>query len=126
MIYLFLMISCVIFIELFIFFDLKNDAMKLVTQSREAMSVVMSSKLHDDSKEAFMRQASIETLKGTFMFAMKFLLITVVLYAIYWLLITMVPDLRVPILESFVSPTVIIGVTVAAMSYAWLRNVILK
>ncbi len=120
------MISCVIFIELFIFLDLKNDAMRLVTQSRKAMSVVMSSKLDDDAKEAFLRQASIEMFKATFVLAMKFLVITVVLYAMYWLLVTIAPDLRVPILESFVSPVVIIGVTVVAMSYAWVRNVVRK
>ncbi len=126
MIYVFLIISCIVFSELFIFLNLKNEAMELVTRSREAMAVVMSSKLDDDAKETMTRQASIDIFKATFKFVLKFLLIVIVLYAMYWLFITIVPELRVEILESFVSPLVIIGLTVAAMSYVWVRNAVLK
>ena len=126
MINVFLVISCIVFIELFIFLDLEKEAIGIITRSREAMSVVMSSELDDDAKEAFMRHASIDMFKATFMFVIKFLLIAVVLYAMYWLLVSIAPDLRDPILESFVSPIVIIGVTFAGISYAWVRNVVLK
>jgi len=126
MIYLFLLVSCVIFIELFIYLDLNKEAMTIITRSRDAMGVVMSSDLDDDAKEAFMRRASVEMFKATFTFAIKFLFIVVVLYAIYWLLINVFPDLRDPVLESLVSPVVIVGMTFAAMSYVWVRNVIRK
>lgn len=126
MIYVFLTISCVVFIELFIFLDLKEEAVQLVTRSREAMSVMKSSTLADDAKELFVRQASIEMFRITFKFAVKLLLLAVVLYAIYWLMITIVPGLRAPILESLVSPIALIGVTIGAVSYSWVRSVILK
>ena len=126
MIYVFFVISCIVFIELFIFLNLQTEAAKIITRSREAMGVVISSELDDDAKEAFMRRAAIEMFKATFIFAIKFLLIVVVLYAMYWLLVRIFPELRYPILESLVSPIIIIGVTFAAMSYAWVRNVIIK
>jgi len=124
--YAFLLVSCVVFIELFIALDLRQQAADLIARSREAMSVVMSSTLDDEAKEAAVRRASVDIFKATFVFAFKFLIIVIVLYAIFWLLVTLIPDLKSPILESFVSPLVIIGLTVAAMSYAWVRNAVLK
>ena len=126
MIYVFLVVSCIVFVELFIFLDLKTDAAKIVKRSHKSIGVAISSELDDDEKEDFMRKASIQMFMGTFILTIKFLLIAVVLFAMYWLMISFVPDLRDPILNSFVSPIVIIGVTAAAMSYAWVRNVILK
>ena len=126
MTYVFLVISCIVFIELFIFFDLKSEATKLVTRSREATGVMMSSKLDDDAKEAMIRQASVDIFKATFVLAIKFLLIVMVLYGMYWLFITIVPALRAEILDSFVSPLVIVGMTIVAMSYVWVRNAVLK
>ena len=51
MIYVYLFFSCVVFIELFISLDLKKEAFGIVTRSREAMNVAMSSELDDDAKE---------------------------------------------------------------------------
>ena len=126
MIYVYLLVSCIVFIELFILFDVKKEAMGIVTLSREVMGILMSSGLDDDAKEAFMRRASIDTFKATLIISLKFLLIILMLYAMYWIMVYAFPMLRDPILDSFVSPLVIIGLTAAAMVYVWARNVVIK
>jgi uncharacterized membrane protein (DUF485 family) len=78
----------------------------------------------DDEKEVFMRQASLESFKATFRFALKFLLAGGVLYVLYRLTITFFPHLKEPLLESFVSPLALVGVTLAVMVYAWARKTI--
>ena len=103
-----------------------SEAMGFVARSRAAMRVVMSAELDDDEKEALVRRASLEMFKATFLFSLKFLLIVVVLYTMYWLIVTVFPELRDPILGSIVSPIVIIVLTLAAAAYVWARNVLLK
>ncbi len=126
MIYVFYFVSCIAFIELFIFLDLKKEAMSIVTRSREAVSIVMASELDDDTKEVFIRRASVAMFKTTFVLVIKLLLIIVVLYAMYLLVLAVFPELTDSILEGFVSPIVIIECTFAAIGYAWTRNVVFK
>lgn len=126
MIYVFLLASCIVFIELFIVLDLKKEAMDMVARSHAAMRVMMSAEYDDDEKETLVRRASINMLKATFFFSLKFLLVVMALYTMYWLTVTVFPELREPILRSIVSPIVIIGLTLAAAAYVWARNVLLK
>jgi cytochrome c biogenesis protein CcdA len=87
---------------------------------------VMSSEMGDDEKEAFMRRAALKMLIATILFVAKFLLIVLALSAVYWLSVTVFPELQEPIMESFVSPTIIVGLTLLAIAYVWARNVIFK
>ena len=68
MIYVFLLASCIVFIELFIVLDLKKEAMDMVARSHAAMRVMMSAEYDDDEKETLVRRASINMLKATFFF----------------------------------------------------------
>jgi len=90
------------------------------------MKVLTSSDLDDDDKEAFMRRASLEMFKCTFLFFGKFLAIIAVLFAIYWATILALPGLRTPINDSFLSPIVLVALTVLATVYVWARNVVLR
>lgn len=126
MIYAYLLVSCVVFVELFIFLDLKNEATAILSRSREAIGVVMSRELDDAAKESFMRRASVDMFKATLVFSLKLILVVVALYAIYWLVVGAFPPLRDRILQSFVSPLVIIALTLAALVYVWARDVVLK
>lgn len=126
MIYIYLATSCIAFIELFIWLDTKREAVSLLAQSRDAMSVVMSSDLGDEEKEVLVRRASVELFKCTFLFLGKFLAIVAVLYFIYLATVVAFPDLRIPIQESFVSPIVLVGLTLLATVYVWVRNVVLR
>jgi hypothetical protein len=82
--------------------------------------------MSDDEKEAFMRRESLAMLKATAMFALKFLGIFAVLYAIFLGAVAVIPDLERPLLDSFVSPPIIVILTIATVLYAWARNAVLK
>ena len=126
MIYVFLLASCIVFIELFIVLDLRREATSIVTRSHAGMRVLTSADLDDDEKEALVRRASVDLFKATLLFSLKFLMIALALYIMFWLAVALFPDLRNPILESIASPTIIIGLTLAAAAYVWARNVLLK
>ena len=126
MIYVFLLATCIVFIELFFVLDLRRETKDIVARSRAAVQIVMSAELDDDRKETLVRRASIEMFKVTFLFSLKFLLIALALYSMYWLVVMVFPELRDPILGSIVSPIVIIGLTLVAAAYVWARNVLLK
>ena len=126
MIYLYLFASCIAFIELFILLDLKNEAVGIIARSRQAMGVVKSDDLDYREKEIALRRSCVQMIKVTLMFTTKFLFIVAVLYAMYWLMIVIFPELGESMLNSFVSPTVIVGSIVAAAGYAWVRNVLFR
>jgi hypothetical protein len=126
MTYLYLVVSCIVFIELFIALKIKRQAHNLISESRETMGVMMSPEIGDDEKEAFMRRAALKMLIATILFAGKFLLIVLALSTVFWLSVTIFPELQEPIMESFVSPAIIVGLTVLAVAYAWARNVVFK
>ena len=126
MLYAYLAISCIAFIELFIALRIQQDAAVLIARSRDAMSVITSRDLDDDQKEAYTRKASVEMFKLTGLFVVKFLAIAVALFVIYWVTVSTFPDLRAPILASFVSPLFLLGLTVLAIIYVWVRSVLLR
>ena len=126
MIYGLLLLFCVVFLELFLLLDLRKGATAIVARSREAVRVMVAKDMSDDDKEAFMRSASLAMLKTTATFTLKLLGIFAVLYAIFLGAIALVPDLERPLLDSFVSPPIILMLTIATVLYAWVRNAILK
>lgn len=126
MIYALLFLFCVVFLELFLLLDLRKEAIAIVARSREAVRVMVAKDMSDDDKEAFMRRESLAMLKATAMFALKFLGIFAVLYAIFLGAVAVIPDLERPLLDSFVSPPIIVMLTIATVLYAWARNAVLK
>lgn len=126
MIYVPLVLFCVAFLELFIFFDIRKSAVEIITRSQESVRVLMSSEMGDDEKEAFMRRGSVELFKATGLFSFKFFLIFATLYLMYLLLITIFPSLGDTLINSFLSPSVIVILTIVTMCYAWARNAVLK
>ena len=73
-----------------------------------------------------MRRGSADIFKATLRFALKFLAIGVVLYLLFLLTVTLLPDLKQPMLESLYSPVVIVVLTVGTMCYAWVRRAIVS
>jgi hypothetical protein len=126
MIYALLFLFCVVFLELFLLLDLRKEAIAIVARSREAVRVMVAKDMSDDDKEAFMRRESLAMLKATAMFTLKFLGIFAVLYAIFLGAVAVIPDLERPLLDSFVSPPIIVILTIATVLYAWARNAVLK
>jgi len=126
MIYLVLFPFCIILFELFALLKTSRDATAIITRSREAMRVLMSSELGDDDKEVLMRRGSADIFKATLRFALKFLSIGVVLYLLFLLTVTLFPDLKQAMFESLYSPVVIAILTLGTLCYAWLRKAVLS
>jgi hypothetical protein len=126
MTYAVLLVLCIVFLELFLFFRLRDDVMTIFRRSREALRVFMAKDLDDSEKETFMRRESVLMLKAAGSFTAKFAIIFGVLYLVYLLAVSAFPDLRDEILDSLVSPAVIVILTVATLCYAWARNAIRK
>lgn len=126
MLYVYLAVSCIAFIELFIALNILRDSRSLISGSHEAVKVVMSPDLDDEEKEVFMRRASVEMFKSTGLFLGKFLVIAGVLFVVYFATVSVLPNLRPQILASLVSPVFLAGLTAFAFVYVWARNVVLK
>ncbi|MGH8185341.1 MAG: hypothetical protein ACREUC_02160 [Steroidobacteraceae bacterium] len=126
MIYALLFLLCVVFLELFRLLDLRKEAIAIVARSREAARVMVAKDISDDDKEAFMRRASLATLRTTATFTLKLLGIFAVLCAIFLGAVTLIPDLERPLLDSLVSPPIILTLTIATVLYAGVRNAVLK
>jgi hypothetical protein len=124
--YALLFLFCVVFLELFLLLDLRKEAVAIVARSREAVRVVVAKGMSDDEKEAFMRRESLAMLKATAMLTLKLLGICAVLYAMFLGTVAVMPDLERPLLDSFVSPPIIVMMTIATVLYAWARNAVLK
>lgn len=126
MIYAVLLVISFLFIEFFVLLRMRETALSIVTLSHRAMGVVFSKELSDAQKEVMIRQASFEMLKTTFKFVIKFMSIVLGLYLAYLLLAKILPFSEAAFVESIYSVKVIILVTLVAMTYVWLRNVIIQ
>jgi len=73
-----------------------------------------------------MRRESLAMFKATAMLMLKLLAISAALYAIFLGIVAVMPDLERSLLDSFVSPPIIVMMTIATAAYAWTRNAILK
>jgi hypothetical protein len=120
-----LFLSVVLF-ELFLLLKMGANAKAILTSSQEAMRVLASRDLADEQKETFMRRGSLQILKATLGLAAKFLLACAILFALFELIVTIFPTLRQPLIDSLVSPTVIVILTVAVVAYAWVRKAALR
>jgi hypothetical protein len=126
MIYGPLLFMSVVLFELFLRLKMGENAKTILASSQEAMRVLAASDLADEEKELFMRRGSVEILKATLLLAAKLVLAGAILFALFELIVMMFPALRQPLLDSFVSPSVIAILTVAVIGYAWLRKAALR
>jgi len=125
MTYVSLLLFSIVLFELFALLGIGKDAMAIIARSQEAMRILRSPAIGDDEKETHMRRGSAEIFKATLRFTAKFVLIGAVLYLLFVLIVAVRPDLETPILESLVSPVVIVLLTAVTMCYAWARKALL-
>jgi len=124
MIYIPLLMFCIVFFELFMLLRLGKDALAIISRSLEGMRMLASAELDDDDKEILVLRMSREILKATLWFASKFVVISLVLYLLFRLTVALFPGLEPKLLEGFVSPIVILVLTVATVCYARMHKVV--
>ena len=126
MIYLALSLFGILFLELFQLLRVVYTGKSIISIAHESVRVLRSSDYDDDAKEKYARQSSLALFRCTGLIALKFIAISVALYALYLLLVTIEPDLRDRLLASFVSFRFIVLMTIGVAAYAWVRNALIK
>jgi hypothetical protein len=126
MIYVFLLIMCVVFIELFLFLDVSKQLGSTISLSKEALDVLKSSTIEDEEKEVIIRRKSLSIFKVTLFFTSKFLLIFFILYVIYLLSIHWFFVSEKEFAEKIFSLQILLSMTIVSMLYIFIRNVIKK
>jgi len=126
MVYAFLIFSSIAFIELFIQFNLRGQLGSIMTISREAVNVLISSTMEDDEKEIVIRRSSLVLFKATFAIISRFSCILVIMYTSYIIMVNSVPEIEEHLLKSLYSIRDLILLTVFTICYVLIRNVIRK
>jgi len=124
MMYLVLLASSIIFVELFIAFKILKDAQAVMSLSLESVNTMKSSNMSDREKEAFMRKNSVIMLVTTLKFIAKFFAIFGIIYSLILIVFNLYPHLSEPIIDSFTSLVPMLILTLVTMVYVWGRNVI--
>ena len=126
MIYVALLLLSVLFIELFVLFDINGTVRSVLRISRDAYSVMMSSDLGDDEKERFVRRSALDMFKITLVFLVKITFILLALYGLYILLSSVLPLSEDRLIEVSFLPQTIIALILLSFLYIRLRSVIIR
>ncbi len=124
MTYFLLFLICIIFIELFIILNLREQVSKLMGLSKEAMSIIRSKSLDEEQKEKQIRKKALETFMLTVLSTLKFLLIFLALFVFQRVVFIVSPTVGQTIMEKIVSVETIVLLTFFSIFYVWIRNVI--
>ena len=126
MIYLFLIVSTIVFVEIFIATNILSSAHSISAASRRAISTFRSPEMSDDEKEIIIVGMSKDIAIATFVFSAKFILILLFLYGLYIAAVQLSLITQDEFLDSMQSLRTIIALTVLAVVYIQVRNVVLK
>lgn len=119
-----LFLMSIIFVELFVAFDLQGRITSALALSRDALKILTSSTVKDEEKEVLIRRIALQMFKMVAVFTTQFLLIVIVLYVVYILVIRVTPFSKEAFLEAMASASTLGLLTVATLLYIWIRNVI--
>lgn len=126
MIYLFLVFTSVLFVELVLGLKLVTAANGIFQQSFGSISIMRDDKLSDLEKEKLIQQTAAAIFKTTCMFILKLVALFAVLYVVYFLFVFLLPDMESRVMEALVSVWDLVLMTLIALCYVWGRNVIRK
>ena len=115
----------VVFFEVARALDLGREVQGIRNGAQGAIRMLASG-ASDDEKEAAMRRASLRVLAATGLLSLKFLAIGAVLFALFALIVTVMPGQRQELIDSLSSPAGIVIVTVGTLVYAGARHVAVK
>jgi hypothetical protein len=126
MIYISLVLLSVLFIELFILFDINDTARSVLRISRDAYSIMQSSELDDGEKERYIRGSALDMFKITLVFLVKIILILLALYVLFIILSSVFSLSEVRLMEASLLPQTIIALILLGFLYIRLRSVIIR
>jgi hypothetical protein len=121
-----LTLSCIIFIEAFLFLELGNQARGILAGARDALRILNDAERSDDEKEAYARRAARSMLTMTAWVALKLAAIASVLCVFLLGAVAISPQSEADLIAAMASPAVIVYLTLTAVCYVWTRNAILR
>lgn len=124
MTYLILLVSAIIFVELFLWFKIIKDAREVFKLSSKSIETMKSKTMKDKEKEDFMRKNSLIMLLTTLKFITKFITIFAIIYIVVMILLTFFPHLTSSVTTGFTSLVPMAILTLVTLMYVWGRNVI--
>jgi hypothetical protein len=121
-----LTLSCVVFIESFLFLELGKQARGILASARDALRTMTDAQRSDEEKELCTRRAALAILTMTGAAVLKLAAIAAVLAALFWGFVLISPESEADLTAALVSPAVIASLTLAGVCYVWARNAILR
>lgn len=126
MVYILIYLLCILFIELFILFDINSNIKSVLHLSREAFKIIVSKELTDEEKEKLVRNSSLEIFKTTLLFITKVMLVFLVLFVVYKVLLISFSLSEDRFIEVSFFLHTIVSLTVMGVLYSWLRSVVIR
>jgi uncharacterized protein YqhQ len=126
MIYFALLLLSVLFIELFVLFDINDTVRSVLRISQDAYSVMRSPELDENEKERCIRRSALDMFKITLVFLVKFTFILLALYALYIILSSVFSLSEDRLIEASFLPQTIIALILLGFLYIRLRSVIIR
>ncbi len=125
MVYVFFIAISILFIECFVFFKITHHVSSMMDIVKEAANVFLSS-ADDNKKEEIIKRSSVKLFIETFYLIIRFLLISIFIFGLYYLIITISPQDKTEIINGLSSYTILAGLTIFSFIYISIRNVIKK
>ncbi|HEX5048167.1 MAG TPA: hypothetical protein VFX89_13695 [Gammaproteobacteria bacterium] len=121
-----LLLSCIVFIEAFLFLELGKQAGGILSRARDAMRVLADANRSDEEKESWARRNSGLILAMTASMAVKLAAMAAAVFAVLAGAVLISPQSEAGLSAALTSPTVIALMTLIAACYLWTRNAILR
>jgi len=126
MIYFALLLLSILFIELFILFDINDTVRSVLRISRDAYSVMRSPELDENQKERFIRRSALDMFRITLVFLVKITFILLALYVLYVILSSVFSLSEDRLIAASFLPQTIIALILLGFLYIRLRSVIIR
>ena len=126
MIYFALLLLSVLFIELFVLFDINDTVRSVLRISRDAYSVMRSPELDENQKERFIRRSALDMFRITLVFLVKITFILLALYVLYIILSSVFSLSEDRLIAASFLPQTIIALILLGFLYIRLRSVIIR
>ena len=121
-----LALSCVIFVEAFLFLELGKQARGILATTQVTLAILADGQRSDEEKESTARRAAGALLGMTAAVLLKLALIAAILGAFFAGAVQLFPASEAALMAAFTSPSVMVLLTFVAAGYVWARNAILR
>ncbi|HET8697466.1 MAG TPA: hypothetical protein VFO94_08275 [Gammaproteobacteria bacterium] len=121
-----LALSCVIFVEAFLFLELGKQARGILATTKVTVAILTDAQRSDEEKESTARRAAGALLAMTAAVLLKLAAIAAILALFFAGAVRLFPESEAALTAALTSPAAIVLLTVVAGVYVWTRNALLR